>query len=304
MKIVIDDQYQNDENKQYTVDENGNVNLFISVGDEAGSGGTISEDVNIDSDNIEYKEKEDYLEKDLDEFQENIILENIVVENNEVKENNLLEDEVEFSSVDSNTINNENPWEEEKFSRNYHSIYAEIENNLEEKYASDNNLEENHISNDKVEEDNDTSNNVINNEYFTKNKVNDFYQEKREIPEKREIHERREVPKKEVVEEKGIIEVFSKLGSKDGVELKGARINLYLLNGVSPKLYDSKFTDSIGKVKFDKLPNGCYRIIAIVDRRFFEKPMYYNWNEVTIDKNNKNSSILVVNRIKAAYYRR
>lgn len=107
-----------------------------------------------------------------------------------------------------------------------------------------------------------------------------------------------------LIEEKGSIEVISKLANRDGVELKGARINLYLLNGISPKLYDSKFTDSEGKVVFDNLENGCYRVIAIVDRRFFEKPSYYSWNEVTIDKNNKSANICVVNKIKMSYYRR
>ncbi|WP_291647889.1 prealbumin-like fold domain-containing protein [Clostridium sp.] len=107
-----------------------------------------------------------------------------------------------------------------------------------------------------------------------------------------------------VVEEKGRIEITSRLASRDGVELKGARINLYLLNGISPKLHDSKFTDSNGKVVFDNLENGCYRVISIVDRRFFEKPSYYTWNEVTIDKNNKSASVCVVNKIKPTYYRR
>lgn len=297
MKIVIDDQYQNDENKQYTVDENGNVNLFISVGDEVGTRSTINKDINLESDNIEYNEKEDFLQKDLGELQENL-----VVEDTEVQEIQILENKVEDEISESSTINNENPWEEEKFSRNYHNIYAEIENKLEEKYAVNNDLEEkNEVNNDleekyesnnKLEEKIDVCSNRINKEYFIENEVNSFYEEKREVPEKNEV------------EEKGTIEVFSRLGSKEGVELKGARINLYLLNGISPKLYDSKFTDSIGKVTFNNLPNGCYRIIAIVDRRFFEKPMYYNWNEVIIDKNNKTSSILVVNRIKAAYHRR
>ena len=41
MKIVIDDQYHSDENNnnnedQYTVDENGNLNLFIQVDGEVG----------------------------------------------------------------------------------------------------------------------------------------------------------------------------------------------------------------------------------------------------------------------------
>ena len=79
---------------------------------------------------------------------------------------------------------------------------------------------------------------------------------------------------------------------------------MYLLNGVSPKLYDSIFSDGAGKVTFSNLSNGCYRIIGIVDRRFFEKPTYYSWNEVTIDKSKKHSSVVVVNRIKPGYYKR
>lgn len=263
MKIVIDDQYYSDENKPYTVDENGNINLFINIGDEEGNSNTLEE-----GSNINYKEEENVIESDFTEFQEDTNKDS----KEECEDKNteeIIVNEVEEVKVNS-TINSENPWEEEQFSRNYSNIYAEIENNLEKKYA-------NKSENKEVES-------------YSSEPIHNIYKEEIKV----------EKPK----EEKGRINVFSRLGNKEGVELKGARINLYLLNGVSPKLYDSKFTDSSGKAEFNNLPNGCYRIISIVDRRFFEKPVYYNWNEVTIDSNNKNSNVLVVNRIKPGYYRK
>ena len=103
---------------------------------------------------------------------------------------------------------------------------------------------------------------------------------------------------KEDYEEKGIIEVVCKLGNKDGLQLKGAKINLYLLEGVSPKLKESKYTDVNGFLRFDNLENGCYRVISIVDRNYFEKPIYQTWNEYNVDKYNKYTSITIINRIK------
>ena len=46
MKIVIDDQYHSDENKQYTVDENGNIDLFINIGENIASS-TLEDSNNI-----------------------------------------------------------------------------------------------------------------------------------------------------------------------------------------------------------------------------------------------------------------
>lgn len=161
----------------------------------------------------------------------------------------------------------ESDFSEEKYENPYDRLYSNIENKLEG------------ISQDSSQEQ---YNSQYNSQYSSENNFNSY----------------------NGVEEKGRIEIISRLASRDGVELKGARINLYLLNGISPKLYDSKFTDSNGEVVFENLENGCYRVIAIVDRRFFEKPLYYTWNEVTIDKNNKSANICVVNKIKSAYYRR
>lgn len=208
MKIVIDDQYHNDDSdygeQEYTVDENGNLNLFIQVDEE--------------------------IEKE----------------------------------TSSRTINRGN-----------------IINNQAEGKIIENNFNEDFLVDEKY-----ADSDVYDNLYSQIGKAKEEFVDRN------------------IVEEKGTIQVTSRLANKDGVELKGARINLYLLNGISPKLYDSKFTDSNGKAIFSNLENGCYRVIAIVDRRFFEKPSYYSWNEVTIDKNNKYADICVVNRIKMSYYRR
>lgn len=103
---------------------------------------------------------------------------------------------------------------------------------------------------------------------------------------------------------KGRIEVCVKLADKNGIEIKGAKINLYELNGVCPKLYESKLTDCNGKAIFENLENGCYRVISLVDRRYFEKPTYITWNEVTIDDCVKDANICVVNKIKPSCIRR
>ncbi|WP_300379549.1 hypothetical protein [Clostridium sp.] len=101
-----------------------------------------------------------------------------------------------------------------------------------------------------------------------------------------------------VSERKGKIEVRVRLGSKDGSTIKGAKINLYLLKGVQPKIVKSKFTDDFGKVTFEDLEDGCYRVISIVNREYFDKPIYRTWNEFNVDENNKYAKIEVVNKIK------
>lgn len=96
----------------------------------------------------------------------------------------------------------------------------------------------------------------------------------------------------------GKIYVTSRLANKNRTLISSAKINLYALNGVSPKLVQSKYTDNEGKTVFENLKKGSYRIIAIVDRKYFEKPTYTPWNEVTIDANTNETSIEVINKIK------
>lgn len=96
----------------------------------------------------------------------------------------------------------------------------------------------------------------------------------------------------------GKIKVVVKLGDKNGKAISEAKINLYVLNGLSPKLVNSKLTNRNGVVVFDSLPEGSYRVIEIVNRKYFEKPTYIQWNEVTINKDLREESIIIVNKIK------
>ena len=92
--------------------------------------------------------------------------------------------------------------------------------------------------------------------------------------------------------------VTSVLDCGDNEYLQGVKINLYKINGLSPVLITSKITDEEGKVIFSEVEEGCYRIIEIMDKRYFEKPKYISWNEIIIDSVNKNQKLTIVNRIK------
>lgn len=149
----------------------------------------------------------------------------------------------------------------------------------------------NNISNDEIygpsqEEINDEFNN-----YYSKQTPHT--KEPKHVGEEKISKHKKSMPK-----EKGIITVYSKLGDKNGIEIRGAKINLYELNGVTPKLCQSLLTDVEGKVVFNNLNDGCYRVVAIVDRRYFEKPRYVTWNEVTISNSVKAATVFVVNIIK------
>ena len=96
----------------------------------------------------------------------------------------------------------------------------------------------------------------------------------------------------------GKITVISKLGDIRGSSISDAKINLYALNGLSPKMISSKFTDKDGVVIFDNLAEGSYRVIEIVNRKYFEKPTYIQWNEVTINDELREESIIVINKVK------
>ena len=134
--------------------------------------------------------------------------------------------------------------------------------------------------------------------------------------------------KKENVDIRGKIKVISRLGNKDGTLISSSKINLYMLNGISPRLISSKLTNPVievmlkelekqdkiqvftsvagtklitnekGQVTFTNLKKGSYRVIAIVDRKFFQKPIYMEWNEVTIDEENQEETVVVINRIR------
>lgn len=96
----------------------------------------------------------------------------------------------------------------------------------------------------------------------------------------------------------GEIIVYSVLLSKEGKGIEGVKINLYKLSGISPKLVDSKYTDGEGKVIFCKLEEASYRVIELIDRKYFKKPSYSKWNEVRIDEFNREGLVYAINKSK------
>lgn len=104
-------------------------------------------------------------------------------------------------------------------------------------------------------------------------------------------------------ESSGKITVYSTLEAIDGTRIRGVKINLYKINGISPELVDSRETDSEGKVNFKDIPEGNYRIIEIIDKKYFNKPAYVNWNEVSIDNKNKEFTVYAINTINEGYRR-
>ena len=96
----------------------------------------------------------------------------------------------------------------------------------------------------------------------------------------------------------GEIIVTSLLTCGENELLQGIKINLYKINGLSPALIESKITDEEGKVIFRGVENGCYRVIEIIDKQYFEKPKYIKWNEIIIDDANKKQNVVIINKIK------
>ena len=113
------------------------------------------------------------------------------------------------------------------------------------------------------------------------------------------IPKKEETKKLKVRERKvnGTIIVYSTFLNKFGKRIKGVKINLYKLNGISPQLIESIETDENGRAVFSNVPKGSYRIIELIDKRYFKKPVYINWNEVTINDDNTEAVIYVVNSI-------
>ena len=113
------------------------------------------------------------------------------------------------------------------------------------------------------------------------------------------IPKKEETKKVKVKERKvnGTIIVYSTFLSKFGKRIKGVKMNLYKLNGISPQLTESIETDENGRAVFSNVPKGSYRVIELIDKRYFKKPVYINWNEVTISDDNTEAVIYVVNSI-------
>lgn len=98
--------------------------------------------------------------------------------------------------------------------------------------------------------------------------------------------------------EKGLIKVNVRLNDKCGVIISGAKVNLYSISYLNPKLCSCALTDHEGNAYFSGLDDGNYRVIALVDRRYFKKPIYCTWNEVNIGKDCKRGEVAIVLQLK------
>ncbi len=113
--------------------------------------------------------------------------------------------------------------------------------------------------------------------------------------------------KKTMFTKEGIKEKFGKItvyvfkDRLDGERLENFKINLYRINGISPQLEKSSYTDKLGKVEFLNIDNGSYRIIEIVDKSKYEKPIYIKWNEINITNNYTEETIYIINKEKKTY---
>lgn len=119
---------------------------------------------------------------------------------------------------------------------------------------------------------------------------------------KKEDCKKKETKNKEVNKEKyeceGKITVYSILSLSKSTTLKGVTVNLYRINGVKPELVQSRETDKDGMAVFQNVKEGNYRIIQLIDKRYFEKPVYLTWNEVNITSDNKEYVLYVLNSLK------
>lgn len=122
------------------------------------------------------------------------------------------------------------------------------------------------------------------------------YKKQEEDSKKDEYTENKDSSEKEILD--GEIKVYSTIKTKMGTKIKGVKINLYRINGVSPELVQSLETDSDGKVVFSGVSEGSYRVIEFIDKRYFNKPVYLDWNEVTIDSVNNTHEIYAVNTLR------
>lgn len=107
--------------------------------------------------------------------------------------------------------------------------------------------------------------------------------------------------KENEVKNGGKITVYTLKDSINGEKMKGIKVNIYRINGVSPQLEMSKYSDENGKVEFFNIENGNYRIIEIIDKRKYEKPTYVKWNEINISNYCREEVIYVINKEKKKY---
>ncbi|MGL4991914.1 MAG: SpaA isopeptide-forming pilin-related protein [Sarcina sp.] len=96
----------------------------------------------------------------------------------------------------------------------------------------------------------------------------------------------------------GMVEVYSHLNCTNGEPISGMPFNLYKIDRNGEKLIASKKTDKRGRVEFNCLENGMYRVQQVVDECVFDTPEYYPASEFVITDKKKHHRIYVVNKLR------
>lgn len=96
----------------------------------------------------------------------------------------------------------------------------------------------------------------------------------------------------------GRVEVYSLLNCAEGDPISGVPFNLYRIEDGCEKLVASKKTDKKGKVEFNCLEDGMYRIQQVVDECVFECPQYYPGREFCITESTKCQRVHVINKLR------
>ena len=309
----INSAYNNDSNIAYDNDINSAYDNDINSAYDNDINSAYDNDINNDYDNYHNNSHTDKVNDKYNEYDKFCHIQGI---NYNYEDDSSYDEPLDNNYKESSNLNFEKEISESEYSNyNYDeelnsedgSKPINEEENFFEKFYNEKYKEENSSVNDMniYKEDDETEDLLNNNNIDSKNHYFDDYREPNinyynndgQDAYGSKCDESNKVTK-------GKIKVSVKLGDENGIVIKSAKINLYELNGVSPKLYASKLTDCNGEVIFENLENGCYRVISLVDRRFFEKPLYTTWNEVTIDKHYKEASVCVVNRVKPSCLKR
>lgn len=148
---------------------------------------------------------------------------------------------------------------------------------------------------DKESDDDYYMSDYFNDDY--KEECEDYKEDNKEECDYKYVDKEKGHNKKAAKKPSGKIIVIATLNSIDCTRIKGVKVNLYKINGICPELICTDITDCDGKVVFTNVAYGDYRVIEIINKNYFNKPAYVNWNEVRIDDCSKECTIYAVNTI-------
>ncbi|QAA34204.1 prealbumin-like fold domain-containing protein [Clostridium manihotivorum] len=101
----------------------------------------------------------------------------------------------------------------------------------------------------------------------------------------------------------GRIEVTSKLGSDCGEPISGVKVYLFRIEDYNLRFACFKITNKHGKVVFDGLRDGIYKVVQPMDKCIFRDPVYLPSDQVPIDRVHRDYNITVINRIRPSVLR-